>query len=538
MPLWGSNDQANNLPKFAADRFSAGSGSVAKAANNLALYNNTTAGVFVNGETDSVVFVTAEQIFNGLSVPGGPGWYVKRQGTGGRAGRTHYETMVSFTGNGMLVHPVGFNWPFATYPLSIQQTSSTSFVTNFIAELYAAAALAGPTYYVNGSTGSDAAAGTALGTAVKSIWKATQLGNAGGVPFNVRVAAIAGGYPRENGFSNSSTPVPNTVAAAYISTGGVVECWTGSTLTWTGTPDATYTNTYVAARSSVSQIIDTAVRDANGDYLRMVQVADAATCNTTPNSWAQVAGNIYVHRQNNDVVSNANTRVLLKATPNIVIDGTSKSIYLNGFELHGGANACVAMGAQATMNVIAVNVKTCYAGDNLVNINGWKIDYITGLVALVNCVSSQNEADGFNTHWTPGGTPQVYTLTIGCRGYNNGRDTVLSCNGLTSHDGCINIDVMGEYFNNYGTNVEPINSNQMWCVGTYAHDSFGDTSHGGTSPPRDFEAQSTAQMWLQGCRSSGSAQALNASGTAFIKTRGFLIGNGQAVVGANANLPF
>jgi hypothetical protein len=430
-------------------------------------------------------------------------------------------------GSVSITPPAGFNWPFATYPLAVRAAGPYSFATNFVPESYAAAALAGPTYFVNGSTGSDAANGTSLGTAVKSIWKATQLGNAGGVPFNVSVAAITGGYPRENGFSNVSTAVPNTQPAAYVATGGTVECWVGSTLTWPGTPDATFTNCYVAARSNVSQIIDTSATDANGDYLRMVQVADAATCNTTPNSWAQVTTNIYVHRTNGDAVTNANTRALLKATPNFVQDGTSKSVYLKGFAFQGGTAGAVAMTAAATMNFIAVNCRAQYAGDSATNVNGWKIDFITGLAALVNCIGSQNEADGFNTHWTPGGSVLLYTLTINCKGYNNGRDTVQSCNGITSHDNAIGIDVMGEYYGNYGANVIPINGNQMWCLGTYAHDSVGDVGHGGSTTPTDFQTQATAVMWLQNCRSAVSGTSLLASNTSTIKTRNFLPGGGQ-----------
>lgn len=441
---------------------------------------------------------------------------------------TFGSTGIPLGGAGVASPPSGFNWPFATYPLTVRQTGPYAFTTSFVPEAYAAAALAGPTYFVNGSTGSDAAAGTSLGTAVKSIWKATQLGNAAAVPFNVSVAAIAAGYPRENGFSNTSTPVPNTQPAAYVATGGTVECWIGSTLTWPGTPDATFTNCYVAARSNVSQIIDVSATDANGDYLRMVQVADAATCNSTPNSWAQVTTNIYVHRTNNDAVTNANTRALLKATPNFVQDGTSKDVYLKGFAFQGGTAAAVACTAAATMNFIAVNCRAQYAGDSATNVNGWKIDYMTGLAALVNCIGSQNEADGINTHWTPGGTPALFTLTINCKGYNNGRDTVQSCNGLTSHDNAINIDVNGEYYGNYGANCIPINGNQMWCLGTYAHDSVGDVSHGGSTTPTDFQTQATAVMWLQNCRSAVSATSLLASNTSTIKTRNFLPGGGQS----------
>ncbi|UEM16776.1 hypothetical protein J4G43_022710 [Bradyrhizobium barranii subsp. barranii] len=437
------------------------------------------------------------------------------------------------TGSGALQPPSGFNWPFATYPLKVRQTGAYAFTTNFVPEAYAAPALAGVVYWADVGAGSNTNPGSQA-SPVKSIWKATQLANAGGVPATVMVKYNSAGYGRADGFTNTSTPVPNTVPIAYIAygatfpaQGGIVDCWVGDALTWPGTPDGTFTNCYVAARSNVSQIIDVSATDANGDYLRMVQVADAATCNSTPNSWAQVTTNIYVHRTNNDAVTNANTRAMLKATPNFVQDGTSKDVYLKGFNFQGGAAAAVACTAAATMNFMAVNCSAKYAGDSATNVNGWKLDYMTGLAALVNCIGSQNEADGINTHWTPGGTPALFTLTINCKGYNNGRDAVQSCNGLTSHDNAINIEVTGEYYGNYGANVIPINGNQMWCLGTYAHDSVGDVSHGGSTTPTDFQTQATAVMWLQNCRSAVSATSLLASNTSTIKTRNFLPGGGQ-----------
>lgn len=452
------------------------------------------------------------------------------------------STALTLGGVGVIaaVPPAGFNWPFATYPITIVQTSANTFSTNFVPESYAQPALTGPVYWVDVTAGNNANPGT-QGSPVKSIWKGTQLANTGAVPATVMVKYAAAGYGRADGFSNTSTPVPNTVPIAYIAygatypvTGGIVDCWVGDALSWS--LDAN--NSYIAARTNVSQVFDTANFDANGDYLRMVQVADAATVYATPNSWAQIAGNIEVHRIDNSAVTNANTRAVLKATPNFVQDATSKNIYLKGFNFQGGAAGAVAMTAAATLNFIAVNCSAAYAGDSATNVNSWKIDFITGLAAFVNCRGSQGEADGFNTHWTPGGTPGLFTLTINCKGYNNGRDSAQSCNGLTSHDNCIGIDVMGEYWGNYGTNVIPINGNQMWCVGTYAHDSLGDVSHGGTSPPRDFEAQSTAFMVLTGCRSAVSATAVIASGTSIIWLDNFTPGPGQAIGGGGGSIVY
>lgn len=443
------------------------------------------------------------------------------------------KQLASFLGSitsisgGYVFVPTGFTWPFSTYPITITQTGPYKFTTNFVPETYAAAALAGTQYYVNGATGNDGNTGLSLAQAVKSIHVATTKGNAGGVPFRVAVASIPAGYPRENGFTNGGTVVPNTQPVAYIATGGNVTVWIGSVLAWPGSPDVTFPNTYKVARTLVSRVLNLTTNDANGDHAELTKVADAATCNSTPNSWAQVAGDLYVHRTGEQAVTSANTRVLLQTLANFFINGTSKDVYLSGFDLEGGTAGCFAMTAAATLNFMAIDCSAKFAGDAAVNVNGWKIDFITGLVALVRCVGACNVADGINGHRTDGGSG-LNLLTIDCKGRNNGVvGTVQSCNGWTTHETVVSIDVNGEYYGNYGANFIPIGTTQSFALGTYCHDSVGDQGHGGATPPTDYQTQNTATAWLQNCRSAVSGISLIASNTSIIRTRNFLPGAGQ-----------
>jgi hypothetical protein len=431
-------------------------------------------------------------------------------------------------GSASIPPPAGFNWPFATYPLTVRQTGANSFSTNFVPESYATAALAGPVIYVAGN-GSDANNGTS-GSPYRSIWKAIQAGNALAVPYKVSIdCSVSGSFPRENGFTNNNTLVPATQPAAFVATGGRAEVWTGSTVTFPGSPDPSFPNTYLVTRSNGSRVLYLGATDANGDYVELPQLADAAAVNASSYGWAQVGTNtqIQIRLPGGVAPTNSNCRILLKTINNLVLGATSKSIYLNGIDLQGGSGGGVAMNAASTMNFIAVDCSAKFAGDSAALVNGFKLDFITGLAALVRCVAACNEADGINTHWSPGGTSGLYTLTIDCIGRNNGRDTATSCNGLTSHDGAISIDVNGQYFGNYGGNVVPIHTCQSWCLGTYAHDSHGDTSHGGTIPEEDFNTQNTAKMWLQNCRSATSTNSLVASDTSTILTRSFSQGVGQ-----------
>lgn len=434
-------------------------------------------------------------------------------------------------GRALTALPVAFNWPNSTYPVNLVY-NGTKWITDFNPDTYAQAALSGPQFFVNVGTGSDANSGLTQALAVKSIFKATQLGNALGVPFCVYVAP--GSYPRENNFTTTGTLVPNTQPAAYIATGTGVECWSGTVLTWPGSPDVTFPNTYKVARSNVARVINLTTNDANGDYVELIKVADAATCNATANSWAQVATDLYVHRTSEEAPTTANTRVLLLSTPNLQTGATSKDVYVYGIDFQGGANGAVSIQTAATLNAMFVNCSMKYAGASGNAVNGLAINNITGLVACKNCIAACNQVDGFNIHKTAG---SPYLLTIDCVGRNNGRDTNLSCNGLTTHDGALVIDVNGEYYQNYGANVIPINTCQMFCAGTYSHDSFGDVVHGGTTIPTDYQTQNTAEMWLLDCRSSVSTNALVLSDTSIMLTRNFTSGVGQLnVIGAGATL--
>ncbi|MGY4295386.1 hypothetical protein ACVWXN_003481 [Bradyrhizobium sp. i1.4.4] len=297
-------------------------------------------------------------------------------------------------------------------------------------------------------------------------------------------------------------------------------------MSWPGAHDATFTNSYRVARSSVSRVIDLLHTDAAGDYLDIPQVADGATVDANT-GWAQVTTDLIIRRSDDLAPTNLNTLVLLKTIPMVVTDATSKDLYIKNATLFGGAAGSVANTAQATLNLMLEDVVTGYAGDSATNVNGYKFDFNTGLVAAVRCRGARAEADIFNGHWTPGGTPGLYLYTEDCIGRNGGRDTVQSCNGLTIHDDIKAADIGGEFYGNFGSNVIPINGCKMWCLGTYAHDSQGDVGHGGTSPPRDFESQGTAQLYLQNTRSAGSATSLIASNTSTIFKRNHTSGVGQ-----------
>lgn len=83
MALWGKNDQANNVPKFAGALVN----KTPNTANATELYGNTTA--------TGIVAIDASEIAAGGGVVAHTGWVLRTVGTGRRAGRVQTEVLVA-----------------------------------------------------------------------------------------------------------------------------------------------------------------------------------------------------------------------------------------------------------------------------------------------------------------------------------------------------------------------------------------------------------------------------------------------------------
>lgn len=92
MAQWGKTDDAANSVSWAASSISAGSGKANIAANNTALFANTTSGAFITGQIIGQFGISGDEATATGQIPG---WTLRREGTGGRAGRVTYETLVA-----------------------------------------------------------------------------------------------------------------------------------------------------------------------------------------------------------------------------------------------------------------------------------------------------------------------------------------------------------------------------------------------------------------------------------------------------------
>jgi len=105
MSSWGNNDNAANAPYWAVSSAIAKSDAshvvaMPTAANVAVLYGNTTPDAYITGETIGLFMVdqNEQDVQKTLGTPPAhKGWNIKTTGSGGRAGRVQWETLVALS---------------------------------------------------------------------------------------------------------------------------------------------------------------------------------------------------------------------------------------------------------------------------------------------------------------------------------------------------------------------------------------------------------------------------------------------------------
>lgn len=160
MTQWGNVDNAANSVNYVVEAY----GKKITTANVAMLYGNTTADLFQADQTVGQYGVSAaEQTAIRASAnarPAHAGWVLRREGSGGRAGRVHYEVMVamsSMSGDG------SDDAVFYDYYIQIVTQPSDSSETTGNAVSFTVAANSTPTgatlsyaWYVDGGAGTFA----------------------------------------------------------------------------------------------------------------------------------------------------------------------------------------------------------------------------------------------------------------------------------------------------------------------------------------------------------------------------------------------
>jgi len=425
------------------------------------------------------------------------------------------------------LHLTSIGWNTTTYPVTplfrvandVRVGSAGLSVVSFFSGYTSR-----PTYWVDVAKADESGNGLTEATAKRTIARAVELANAGGVAARIRVKA--GFYDINRLFCQGAVyPTVDIVFEAYG--GRVIVSTQANSLSWSA--NGTYAWVTQASTTSVSTVWDTKARDQEGFYGELTKLTTLVDVAAVPNSWAEVAGVLYVNRSDRTTAADSNTRVL-RATDNLRMQGSSQQSILligeteaDGFDLEGGQAGCwrtvYTGGAGGALKVQgAVNCTFRYGGHSTGSVGNVAIEGLNGLAFFDNCDASNGVTDCFNYHNVLGATMSV--LHVNCTGVRGGRFSYVSCNGFTGHDDdLVMLDICGRYERNRGRTVHVIDNAKALVFGTMMRDSIGDKAAVGSNEPGELTAEDTSLLIASHCEvvSLGGKLAAGAYDTATIE---------------------
>lgn len=118
MSQWGKTDNAANSVNWGPSLVK----KTSNTTNQTALFGNTTPDAFISGTTIGQYGVSSNEAVSTDGVVHA-GWVLKKEGSGGRAGRVHYETLVA--GGSITGDADGATIPDAVLKFTTQPTNQT-----------------------------------------------------------------------------------------------------------------------------------------------------------------------------------------------------------------------------------------------------------------------------------------------------------------------------------------------------------------------------------------------------------------------------
>lgn len=408
--------------------------------------------------------------------------------------------------------PVGMGWP-SQYAFTAQRSGPAWVISLQPRSLVNAAIWTVTPCYVSASTGANANDGLTPATAKRDINAAITTANADGQTA-ICIYVAAGDYFQGNSINGNAGTVEPTKPYALIATGGRVRHMASTGETFPATKGPTYLNSFIGGPSSANRVFDRLNLDANGDYTELTNAADAAAVDATPNSWvvSSVTGSSKVHIRRSDGLQPTAANTLVTRNISVAaMDSCTSDTYIEGFDFEGGPFGALWIDPVSTRNVVVVNCSASYAGTAAINIDGFRIRRVSGLVFLLDCKSVKNWKDGLNFH--SDGSAGMCVLAVNCIGRSNGKSPSVSNNGFTTHDDVKACVIGGDYRENIdGADFHCIESTKTWALGTNVK-SIGV----GSAAFKFSDAGSSA--WLENCTGQAVTDAIYAQGAAvFIRS--------------------
>lgn len=441
----------------------------------------------------------------------------------------------------ILAAPNGFAWDFALHPITVTRQVNGTVTTNLDPKSKVNATIfSGPAYYVTQgatNTGDGLTEATAVGSMAVALKKLNDnAGTTGGRMIVKGDLFDMSSSINDPGNTNGLTgirPAKHVGVIGVLGSGGKKPVFGPVRLGLAFT--ASGNGSWNVVRSLTARVLDLLSVDANGDYAEIPLRADAATVEASngyyqyPSTDATNANVLKIKRQDGAKPDDTNTRVLLSSDAFHVGTGNF-DVYMENMEIQGGQHGLRAIGG--TRNIVCVDTVSKYAGGpaapggsafNMASLGAGSF------VGYFRCVAARAAQDGFTT------TGDFYSLTVDCKGRDNGMAGSTSNNGLTQHLTMRGIDLGGEYYRNAGGNVRNIDDTIIWAPNTYAHDDRGDVIFGGSLAPCDFNLGGRAKAWFDTIRAAGSQISLATDSSTIVNLKAATLPNQKIVNGTTNN---
>ena len=188
MPLWGNKDNAANSDIAAVIQYNRAT----TAANQTSLFDNTTTGDFIANLKVGQFGVDTKEAQVNPAIPHS-GWVLRKEGTGGRAGRVTYEVLVA-TGSIATDASDDTNMPdyllrFTTQPRSNSAQTGTVTIVSAAASTPTGATLRYKWQYWTGSAWADIANTAGTWSSNTSPTLVADVANTGNATVRVLVSA-------------------------------------------------------------------------------------------------------------------------------------------------------------------------------------------------------------------------------------------------------------------------------------------------------------------------------------------------------------
>lgn len=397
-----------------------------------------------------------------------------------------------------ILEPSGYTYPISGFSVFKDGSNSYNLTYNgspFDAESFIPSTTT--TYYVDKATGDDVTGDGSSGNPYETIDKAIR-GNDG-----VLVYVMPGIYDTDDGYQTVNTSDNIAIKPWPEEAGTVVLTNRLPPQSWSSYSGNAYSCT-VSDGSAVTSVLDDSAIDSNGDYLVLSEESSSANVVSTPGTWFDDSGTLYVHMPDSRALSGSESSVWVHTTKQTVQVTGDNTIYVEGCTLINGY-AGVVRSYGPTGSGVTVVLKDC----TILRSHGNGVSVLGGTVIMQDCISRGHAGDAVSL--TENSGIGCLVVESGCvLGPGGTDDATDNDNCSTTHASTVTtraLRVNGTYQDTYGPSVADTGDAIVLMAGC----TIGPSS--ANSGGQNVGAYVQGNSWLYGCTIKGSTIDIQESGS-------------------------